>query len=104
MRAGVPVGLTCGRLERSPTPAAPGGAIAIPPFPHRRHGGIAPAGRALQGLSGFEARDQFLSTTKRQSGILVVVHPGLLSRVSNDLVATTFPRLAWVNDLLLRHT
>ena len=47
---------------------------------------------------------QFLSTIRRESGILVHVHPGLLSRVSNDLAATTFPRSAWVNNLLLRHS
>ncbi len=39
----------------------------------------------------------------RESGILMDVHPGLLSRVSNDLAATTFPRSAWLNNLLLRH-
>ena len=48
--------------------------------------------------------NQFPSTMRRESGILVDVHPGLPSRASNDLAATTFPRLAWVNNLLLRHT
>ena len=47
---------------------------------------------------------EFLSTPPRQSGILVDVHPGLLSRVSNDLAATTFPRSAWVNNLLTLHS
>ncbi|PYN51646.1 MAG: hypothetical protein DMD94_24720, partial [Candidatus Rokuibacteriota bacterium] len=56
-------------------------------------------------FAGADATNQFHSTMRRESGILVDVHPGLLlSRASNDLAATTFPRSAWVNNLLLRHS
>src|SRR5207249_12094356 len=55
------------------------------------------------GLTSLHTRNKLLSTIGRQSGILVDVHPGLLIRVSNDLAATTFPRSAWVNNLLPRH-
>jgi hypothetical protein len=80
------------------------GLIARAPLPGGvgRHGEH--ARQALERLAGLEAQHQFLSTSKRESGILVDVHPGLLSRVSNDLAATTFPRSAWVNNLLLRHS
>src|SRR5260370_668963 len=76
-------------IASAPLPCGPG-----------RHGEHARQG--LERLAGFQAQHQFLSTAQRKSGILVDVHPGLLSRV-NDLAATTFPRSAWVNNLLLRH-
>ena len=59
---------------------------------------------AFERLAGFQSHDQSLSTSRGESGILVDVHPGLLSRASNDLAATTFPRSAWVNNLLRRHS
>jgi hypothetical protein len=40
----------------------------------------------------LDLRHQLRSTIRRESDILVHVHPGLLIRVSNDLAATTFPR------------
>jgi hypothetical protein len=83
-------GLAGGLIPRAPLPG-----------PVSRH--AERARQALERLAGFQSRHQFLSTSERESGILVDVHPGLLSRVSNDLAATTFPRSAWVNNLLLRH-
>ncbi len=59
--------------------------------------------REFQADATGQLRHQLRSTIRRESGILVHVHPGLLIRVSNDLAATTFPRSAWVNNLLLRH-
>src|SRR5437667_124244 len=44
-----------------------------------------------------------ISTVRRESGILMPVNPGLLSRASDDLAAITYPRSAWVNNLVLRH-
>jgi hypothetical protein len=61
------------------------------------------AGGNRQRCAALDQRHEFLSPIRRESGILVNVHPGLLSTGSNDLAATTFPRSAWVNNLLLRH-
>ena len=79
------------------------GTIPPPPFPRRAHGDLQPPSLALERRPGFQLPHEFLSTAQRESGILMHVHPGLLSRVSNDLAATTFPRSAWVNNLLLLH-
>src|SRR5262249_3312400 len=85
-------------------PAGTFRAIAGQPFSRGPDRNSALPGQAGHRLTPQGSRHQLLSTVRRQSGILVHVHPGLLSRVSNDLAATTFPRSAWVNNLLLHHS
>jgi hypothetical protein len=79
------------------------GALAIPPFGRGLPRDAQRPGDHCQRRALLHLGHQLRSTIRRESGILVHVHPGLLIRVSNDLAATTFPRSAWVNNLLLRH-
>src|SRR5262249_18796620 len=79
-------------------------AIAGQPFSRGPDRNSALPGQSGHWLALRSSGHQLFSTTRSKSGILVDVHPGLLSRVSNDLAATTFPRSAWVNNLLLRHS
>jgi len=79
-------------------------ALALPPFGRGLPRDAKRSGDHRQRRALLHLRHQLCSTIRRESGILVHVHPGLLIRVSNDLAATTFPRSASVNTLLLRHT
>ena len=78
--------------------------MARQPRPRRPNRDAQLPGQAGHRLAASGPGDQFLSTVRRESGILMHVHPGLLSRVSDDLAAITYPRSAWVNNLLLRHS
>jgi hypothetical protein len=78
--------------------------LALPPFGRGLPRDAKGSGDYRQRRAPLQLRHQLRSTIRRESGILMHVHPGLLSRVSNDLAATTFPRSAWVNNLSIRHT